>query len=170
MEVAKIDAGKFCCIFTLKISSNCLRRVDDVWLASNWNVLHLTACNQKKTFLLKLFFFAVRLLASSFIGPLVSVIGQDNLEMILPWIGFDLNSFEIFKISIHWKNRKTAPLVPQSNFTVQTESAETQFWREEQKSTGSRECIEQFEPFHFQPERTCTSTWVNPVFKPYFLR
>ena len=83
-SLQKNDAGKFCCIFTLKISSNCLRRVDDVWLASNWNVLHLTACNQKKTFLLKLFFFAVRLLASSFIGPLVSVIGQDNLEMILP--------------------------------------------------------------------------------------
>ena len=35
----------------------------------------------------------------STIGQLVFFIGQYNLEMILPWIGFDLNSFEISKIS-----------------------------------------------------------------------
>ena len=122
-------------------------------------VLCLTACNQKKTFLLKLFLF--------YYWSVSFFIGQYNLEMILPWIGFDLNSFEISKISKKKEKQLLWSLNPISQSKPNPQRLN--FEETNKKLTGSRECIEQFEPFQFQPERTCTSTWVNPVLKPKLL-
>ena len=130
--------------FTLNCFSNCLE-------------MRRVACGF--TVALKLFLF--------YYWSVSFFIGQYNLEMILPWIGFDLNSFEISKIS---KKKKNSSFGPSIQFhSLNRIRRDSILKRRTKKLTGSRECIEQFEPFQFQPERTCTSTWENPVFKPKLL-